>query len=166
MCPVLGRHNEHSSCELEGVEARSCVTLLGKLVAFTADGAAVNLGSRGGVAAKLRGECPWLIDVWCMPHRLDLTVRKIVQDCPAAQMIGVLELVYKTYHYSPKSRRELYELGVELDVAVLSPSRAKGTRWSPHIQSAMAVMPRPAKDGAPSRHNGQGETHTKTNDEG
>ena len=43
----------------------------------------------------------------------------MVQDCPsAAQVIGVLELVYKTYHYSPKSRRELYELWAELDVAV------------------------------------------------
>ena len=125
-------------------------TLLGKLVAFTADGAAVNLGHRGGVAAKLRADCPWLIDVWCMPHRLDLAVRKMVKNCPpAAQVIDVLELVYKTYHYSPKSQRELYELGAELDVAVLSPSRAKGTRWSPHIQRAMAVMLRPAKGDAP-----------------
>ena len=72
-------------------------TLLGKLVAFTADGAAVNLGNHGEVAAKLRDTCPWLIDVWCMPHRLDLAVRKMVQKCPpAAQVIDVLELVYKT----------------------------------------------------------------------
>ena len=56
------------------------------------------LGNRGGVAAKLRDTCPWLIDVWCMPHRLDLAVRKMVQKCPpAAQVIDVLELVYKTY---------------------------------------------------------------------
>ena len=113
----------------------------------------MNLGNRGGVAAKLRDTCPWLIDVWCMPHRLDLAVRKMVQKCPpAAQVIGALELVYETYHYSPKSRRELYELGAELDVAVLSPSRAKGTRWSPHIQRPMAVMLRPAKDDAPGQY--------------
>ena len=121
--------------------------------------------------------------MWCMPHRLDLAVRKMSQSCPpAAQVIDILELVYKTYHYSPIQYKtyhyspnhyktyhyspnhyktyhytpnhwcKLYELGAELDVAALSPWRAKGTRWSPHIQCAMAVMPRPAEDDAPGQY--------------
>ena len=57
-----------------------------------------------------------------MPHRLDHAVKKMVQNCtPAAQVIDILEHVSRTYHYSPKNQHKLYELGAELDVAVLSP---------------------------------------------
>lgn len=45
-----------------------------RLIGFCADGASVNMGERGGVKAKLAALCPWLISIWCMPHRYILLV--------------------------------------------------------------------------------------------
>ena len=80
-----------------------------KLIAFTADGASVNMGSRNGVQARLRQDTPHLIqviDMWCMPHKLELSVSDTLkQTKTAATVLDIMELIYKTYHYSPKSRR-------------------------------------------------------------
>ena len=45
-----------------------------KLIAFTAEGASVNMGSKNGVQARLRQHTLHLIDMWYMPHKLELSV--------------------------------------------------------------------------------------------
>ncbi|XP_069110113.1 zinc finger protein 862-like [Argopecten irradians] len=85
------------------------------LVGFCADGASVNFGKVGGVQQKLRENIPWLIPIWCLPHRLELTVMNLLKkSTTAAAIMDILHLIYKTYHYSPKSRRELKSIGEEL----------------------------------------------------
>lgn len=43
-----------------------------KLVGFGADRAAVNLGNRRSVSVLLKDSSPWLLDIHCMAHRLEL----------------------------------------------------------------------------------------------
>ena len=79
-----------------------------KLIAFAADGASVNMGSKNGVQARLRQDTPHLVDMWCMPHTLELSVSDTLKQAKTAStVLDIMELIYKTYHYSPKSRREL-----------------------------------------------------------
>lgn len=64
----------------------------------------------------------------------------------ASLVMDVLHLVYKTYHYSPKSRRELNTIGEQLGINVKNPTRVHGTRWSPHTERALKIMMLPPKD--------------------
>ena len=43
----------------------------------------------------------------------------------------IMDLIYRTYNYSTKSRRELKEIFEQPDIKVHMPSRVKGTRWIP-----------------------------------
>ena len=42
---------------------------LDHLVGFCAYGASVNFGKKGGVQKLLSDMVPWLIPIWCLPHR-------------------------------------------------------------------------------------------------
>ena len=117
--------------------------LASKVVAFTADGASVNMGVKAGVQAKLRGELPHLIDMWCLPHRLELAVKDSIKNAKfASTVLDMMELIYKTYHFSPKPRRELKETAMQLDASsnLRIPLRVKGTRWVPHTHRALGIM--------------------------
>lgn len=64
----------------------------------------------------------------------------------ATAVMDTLHLLYKTYHYSPKSRRELKSIAEELGVSVGAPTRVRGTRWSPHILRALKILLKPSAD--------------------
>ena len=49
------------------------------LVGFCADGASVNFGKTGGVQQKLRENIPWLIPIWCLPHRYKKIIKLTYQ---------------------------------------------------------------------------------------
>lgn len=66
-------------------------------------------------------------------------------------MYGILHLVWKTYHYSPKHGRELDALGKQLGLDVLKPRPVKGSRWLPHFTGALQVFIKPQKGGDMSR---------------
>lgn len=70
----------------------------------------------------------------------------------AADVMDIMHLIYKTYHYSPKSKRVLKKLGEELGINVCNPTRVKGTRWSPHIEKALRILLRPPKTGEVSQY--------------
>lgn len=72
-----------------------------------------------------------------------------------AKVYDLLHLVWKTYHSSPKSRRELNTIGEELGVKTLTPSGVKGTRWIPHVHRALSVLLRSAKGGNLANDSGQ-----------
>lgn len=74
------------------------------------------------------------IDFHCLPHRLELALLEMQRSCKLVETVyEVLQLIWKTYHYSPKSTRELQTVGSELGVNVLKPTQVSGTRWLPHI---------------------------------
>ncbi|XP_068757400.1 zinc finger protein 862-like [Montipora capricornis] len=120
-----------------------------KLVGMGFDGASVNIGKKGGVAALLRREVPHVIDFHCLPHRLELALLEMQKSCKLVSTIyDVLQLIWKTYHFSPKSMRKLQSIGTELGVNVLKPTQVRGTRWLPHISRALKVLVMPGKDGS------------------
>ncbi|TRY62502.1 hypothetical protein DNTS_033299 [Danionella cerebrum] len=120
-----------------------------KTVAMGADGAAVNLGAKEGVSVKFQEEAgKHIIPFHCMPHRLELALLSAQKDSPwVGNVYSLLHIIWKTYHFSSKSRRELKCLGVELGVSVNNPSGVKGTRWLPHVSRALDVLLKQEKEG-------------------
>ena len=112
-----------------------------KLVAFGADGASVNLGKKAGLAALLKKDVPHLVEFHCLPHRLELALLELQNSCKSVEDVyNVLHLIWKTYHYSPKSMRELKSIADELETNTLKPTQVRGTRWLPHISRALKVF--------------------------
>ena len=92
---------------------------------------------------------PYLIDFHYLPHRLELALLEMQRSCPRVEInYEVLQMIWKTYHYSPKSTCELQAIGNELGVSVLKPTQVNGTRWLPHISQALKVLITPNSDGS------------------
>ena len=120
-----------------------------KLVDMGADGVSVNLGKKGGVSVLLRQHSLHLVDFHCLPHRLELTLVEVQKSCHRVEVVyDVLQLIWETYHYSPKSTRELKALASELGVDVLKPTQVSGNRWLPQISPALNVLIKPVSDGS------------------
>ena len=116
------------------------------MIGFSADGASVNLGKNTGVAAKLKEDAPWLIDIHCLAHRLELAFLELQRYCASVEKIyEVLHLTWKTYHFSPKSTRELKALADTMGINVLKPGQVTGTRWLPHVSRALKSLIKPPK---------------------
>ncbi|KAF4097028.1 hypothetical protein G5714_022997 [Onychostoma macrolepis] len=117
-----------------------------KIIALGADGAA-NLGSKGGVITLLQQEAgDHIVPFHCMPHRLELAMLSVQRDNPMmGQLYDLLHLIWKTYHFSPKSMRELRVIWADLGVNVLMPSGVKGTRWLPHVSRALETFLKPGQ---------------------
>ncbi|XP_060768148.1 zinc finger protein 862-like [Neoarius graeffei] len=124
-----------------------CCDWLHKTVALGADGAAVNLGSKGGVIALMQREAgDHIIPFHCMPHRLELAMLSVQRENPLiGQLYDLLHLIWKTYHFSPKSMRELRAIGADLGISPLMPSGVKGTRWLPHVSRALETFLKPGQ---------------------
>lgn len=114
----------------------------------------MNLRKKGGVSALRQQHSPHLVDFHCLPHRLELALVEVQKSCHQVEVVyDVLQLIWKTYHYSPKgvepkSTRELKPLASELGVDVLKPTQVSGTRWLPHISRALNVLIKPVGDGS------------------
>ena len=67
----------------------------------------------------------------------------------------MLNLVWKTYHFSAKSARDLKALAGELGVNVLKPTQVTGTRWLPHVSRALEVFIKPGESKTPDDTTGQ-----------
>lgn len=73
----------------------------------------------------------------------------MLMNSPHAQhVMDVLHLLYTTYHYSCKSRRELRSMAEMIDVHVRNPTRVRGTRWTPHVEKALRILLKPHEDDA------------------
>lgn len=89
----------------------------------------------------MKKEVPYLLDFHCLPHRLELALQELQKSCESVECVySVLHLIWKTYHYSPKSVRSLRTIADELTVNILKPSQVSGTRWLPHVSRALNVF--------------------------
>ncbi|KAI8492929.1 hypothetical protein Bbelb_295260 [Branchiostoma belcheri] len=113
-----------------------------KLAFACFDGAAVNVGHLSGVGVRLQEECPHLIVLHCCAHRLELVVKDVLKEVPYfAAVQDLFTTIYKFYHNSALNWQGLRNAGEALDILVLKPVRASGTRWLPHQERALkAVM--------------------------
>ena len=78
-----------------------------KTVGFGSDGASVMLGCRNGLAVKLKGDIPHIVEIHYVAHRLELASVAAIKGIKQVQDIrDLLKGLSKQYHYSPKALRE------------------------------------------------------------
>lgn len=103
-----------------------------KLIGFAADGATVNRGQREGVIGILNANLPWVIYVWCVAHRLELSMKDALQHTCFDSVDDMLLRLYDLYENSPKKLRQLRDLHslhgqtFEFDEGGIRPKRACG----------------------------------------
>ncbi|KAI4830516.1 hypothetical protein KUCAC02_002144 [Chaenocephalus aceratus] len=108
---------EPDTCDAQGIlkaVAQKCEENQLCLTATAADGASVHFGKTTGVLTRLQQQsAPWMIEVHCIAHRLELCLKDAFKE---------------TYFTQPKKWRQLKDLGEALEEHVLKPTRAQGTR--------------------------------------
>lgn len=118
------------------------ITASKQLVGFCADGASVNMGRIGGVAALLTNNipAPWLVVIHCVSHRFELAVKDAFKDTGCDAVVDMLLAMYVLYEKSNKRLRELKALGEIMHEHVLKPHKANGTRWVQHKSRACSAI--------------------------
>ena len=114
-----------------------------KLVYLASDGATVNSGTKAGLAVKFRGaSASWLVFVWCMSHRIELTLKDSLDDAMQPNKKSSTALFY-CYDKSSKEIRELHKLHkvlselYEFEDGQVKPSKSSRTRWIAHVLRSM-----------------------------
>ena len=115
-----------------------------KTVAFGADGASVNRGEDNGVISLIQDTSPWVIFLWCIAHRLELSLKDALADTCFKHIDELLLNIYLLYYKSPKKLRQLKEFADLYSQSLertssgkVRPKNAKGTRWIGHKWNAM-----------------------------
>ena len=111
-----------------------------KLVGFGADGASVNLGCRRSVSTLLQEDCPWLVQIHCFAHRLELAVKDAFKNTYMTDVIELLTSLYQFFDNSPKRVRECQELADIMAEHFTKPLKANGTRWADHKLRALPKL--------------------------
>ena len=104
-----------------------------KLVGFGADGAAVNLGVCHSVSTMLRSTAPWMIQIHCMAHRLELALKDCFKDTRFQRtIVETLTTIYYFYTNSPKRLREL---------KTTAEKSGRFLRWRPTVMRCLQSCP-------------------------
>ena len=102
-------------------------------MAFGSDGAAVMMGQRGGVAAQLKKEIPWIVTNHCVAHRLALATSQAADQVPYIKRFKlILGQLYRFYEYSAVRTAGLKEIQDVLNDPRLKLTEAKYVRWLSH----------------------------------
>ena len=118
--------------------------LKNKTVSFSADGASVNRGDRNGVISLMQEKYPQVLFIWCIAHRLELSLKDGLADTCFKHIDEMLLNIYLLYYKSPKKLRELKDFA-ELYSESLErsptgknlPKNLKVTQWIGHKWNAM-----------------------------
>ncbi|CAH1264204.1 ZNF862 [Branchiostoma lanceolatum] len=114
-----------------------------KLTFACFDGAPVNMGHVSGVGVRLQEDCPHLIVLQCCAHRLELVFKDVLKEVPYFSTVhDMFTTVYKFYDNSPLNWQGLKNAGEALNIQVLKPTKASGTRWLPHQERALKAITR------------------------
>ena len=112
-----------------------------KVVGGGSDGASVNIGKNNSVATRLSDGRPYVLNVHCVAHRLELSVLNAIKTNPMLVAVqDMLKKIYKHYHYSPKALRELRTIAESLEEKSIKHTNLSGTRWVPHISAAIKCL--------------------------
>lgn len=117
--------------------------ILSRMVFLCSDGASVNSGLVGGVAAKFREKgIDWLTFVWCISHRLELAMKDSLGNDLSVVKTALTNLYY-LYQKSSKKLRELRQMHdvlkeiYDFEDGQLKPAKVGGTRWIAHYMRSM-----------------------------
>ena len=61
-----------------------------KIIGFASDGASVMVGKENGVAARLRKENPFMLNIHCIAHRLALASHDASSSVPYCKNMRIL----------------------------------------------------------------------------
>lgn len=126
---------------LDLVDMRSTEHPGPSLIAVNFDGAAVMMGSKGGVAALLKKDIPFLLSFHCVAHKLQLGILDAVKSHPSiCQFEETLKWIFKFYWYSPKRRRDAKEISRIIDENFAHFTDIKQVRWVSSKTRALAAM--------------------------
>ena len=127
------------SLGIEAVSESQCK----KLVGIATDGAAANVGSAGGLKGLVEQKLGWVFWMWCLAHRLELSIKDALRNTNFDLVDEMLLRLYYVYEKSPKKCKELETIisdlkeCFEFDDEGVRPVRACGIRWVSHKVSAM-----------------------------
>ena len=113
-----------------------------KLIGFTTDGASVNRGSKGSVKTILHENYELLVFIWCIAHRMELSLNDAFSGTVFDDIDEILLRIYYLYYKAPKKLRELSKMytGVmNCEEGGVKPRKACGTRWITHKLEAMKI---------------------------
>ncbi|XP_078514935.1 zinc finger protein 862-like [Lissotriton helveticus] len=126
---------------LDLVDMRSTEHPGPSLIAVNFDGAAVMMGSKGGVAALIKKDIPFLLPFHCVAHKLQLGILDAVKFHPSiCQFEQTLKWIFKFYWYSPKRRRNAKEMSRIIDENFAHFTDIKQVRWVSSKTRALAAM--------------------------
>ncbi|XP_021365405.1 zinc finger protein 862-like [Mizuhopecten yessoensis] len=146
---IVALQSAHAEGVLTGIdEALNSVGLSrelldSKLVGCNFDGAAVMLGSKTGVATRMRERLVGrdIVVLHCVAHNLELGVLDAIKQVKYLTIFqSTVQLVYKFYYYSPKRRRELSEIAKILEESTISQTGLQKTRWIASRRRALIAI--------------------------
>ena len=78
------------------------------MIGFGADGASVMMGQKGGIAAILKADVPYLVEIHCVAHRLQISVFDAIREHSyISEFESGLKKLFSFYNKSPKRLGEL-----------------------------------------------------------
>ena len=109
-----------------------------KLVCVCADGASVSMGRYKGAVTNIKKTRPWLLDIHCSNHRLELAVQDALKEDAAFTKVDELLLqLYQLTKNSGKVKRLLKATAMRLDVISVNFINSSGTRFQNHKYRAI-----------------------------
>lgn len=117
-----------------------------RLVGYGCDGTSANMAP-GGLRGHLERVVPWIVMLWCIAHRLELSISDSLKHTYFNNIDEMLLRLYYLYEKSPKKCRELEDIVMMLKVCLTTdefshkrgvrPIRASGTRFVTHKVTAL-----------------------------
>ena len=109
-----------------------------RIVGLGTDGASVNMGCHGGLGVLLKKDIPYLVQIHCVAHKLELGVLDACKGVAyLSKFQNTIKSLLKFYSHSGKRLRELSAVSEILDITLRKYGKWNSTRW---IASKVRVM--------------------------
>ena len=108
-----------------------------KLIAATADGAAVNFGHIQGLMTRLCAERNWLLKIHCINHCIELAVKDAVKKSQFKKIEDFYNANFSLLEASGKIKSEVANAATTLGIQAYSLPKLKGTRFIGHRLTAI-----------------------------
>ena len=111
-----------------------------KLISCTADGAAVNFGTKSGLLTRLDADRGWLINIHCSNHRIELAVKDAFKNSVFVEIDNLYNSLFKLLKNSGKIKSEMKIAAEALNIQHYTLPKLTGTRFVGHRISALRVL--------------------------
>nr|XP_047137620.1 zinc finger protein 862-like [Hydra vulgaris] len=112
-----------------------------KLISATADGANVNMSIYNGALTQLKATRPWLVNIHCVNHRLELAIKDAMNQF---KEFSSCDNLYTTLFYLLKNSSKLKEsckhAAASLSIQYYALNKITGTRFAAHRQRGFTKL--------------------------